>query len=202
MRYAAWAALAVVGVVAVVWLWPGPRITNYPSGGVDIIAFGDSLVAGTGASPGHTLTDDLSRSIGRPIINLGVSGDTTESALERVSQLDVYNPKVVIVLLGGNDYLRRVPREQTFENLGRIIEHIQGLGAVVLVLGVRGGLLQDNFEGEFKSLTKKYHTGYVSDVLNGLLGNKELMYDQVHPNDAGYAIIAGRVAPALSALLQ
>src|SRR4051812_13324715 len=80
-----------------------PAIANYPSGGSDVIALGDSLVAGTGATEGRDLVSDLSRDIGAPIVNLGVSGDTTADGLARLAQLDQYHPKVVIVLLGGND---------------------------------------------------------------------------------------------------
>ncbi len=108
----------------------------------------------------------------------------------------------MLLLLGGNDYLRRVPPAQTFANMGKIIADLQSRGAVVLLLGIRGGLLQDNFAAEFETLAKKYHTAYVSDVLDGLLGNQALMSDEVHPNDAGYAAIAARVAPELKRLIK
>jgi lysophospholipase L1-like esterase len=113
--------------------------TNYPSKGTDIIAFGDSLIQGVGASSNtKSLVGVLSKKIGKPIINLGVSGNTTADGLNRINELDRYKPKVVILLLGGNDYLRKVPKETTFKNLGKIIEDIQSRGAVVLLLGVRG----------------------------------------------------------------
>src|SRR3989338_1957466 len=88
-------------------------ITNYPSSGTDIIAFGDSLVVGAGATSGNDFVSLLSQKIGQRIINLGVSGDTTANGLARVSEFDQYHPKVVLVLLGGNDHLRKVPIETT-----------------------------------------------------------------------------------------
>ncbi len=196
--------LVIAAALAGAYLFsrPAPVITNYPSSGTDVIAFGDSLVTGKGAPEGEGLVDLLSRAVGQPIINLGYSGDTTSKALERIGQVDAYNPKVVIVLLGGNDYLGRVPREQTFTNLATIIETMQAKGAIVLLLGVRGGLLQDNFKNSFEALAKQYHTAFVPDVLSGLLGNEEFMYDAVHPNQAGYARIAKRVLPVLKTLLQ
>jgi acyl-CoA thioesterase I len=194
--------LVLVLAAGVFYFLRAPAITNYPSSGTDIIAFGDSLIAGSGASEGNDLVSILSKQIGQPIINLGVRGDTTADGLKRISDIDSYNPKVVILLLGGNDYLRRIPQEETFENLGKIIEHIHAEGAVVLLLGVRGGVLRDNFASQYKELSKTYGTAYVSDVLDGLLGHSEYMSDRVHPNDEGYQRIADRVAPFLKKLLR
>jgi len=177
-------------------------IANYPSAGTDIIAFGDSLVAGVGATEGNDFVSVLSRRIGQPVVNLGVSGNTSEDGLARLSELDAHNPKVVLLLLGGNDYLRKVPLEQTFVNLAKIIESLQGRGAIVILLGVRGGLLTDGFEDEFEALAEQYNTAYVPDVLDGLFAHPQYMTDQVHPNDAGYAKIADRIAPVLTPLLQ
>lgn len=193
-------ALLAVAVGLFLLLRPA-HIANYPSQGTDIIAFGDSLVFGTG-SKGGGFVSLLSQNLNTPIINLGVPGDTTADGLARLSQLDAYHPKVVLLLLGGNDYLKRVPPEQTFANLGKIIQNIESRGAIVLLLGVRGGILRDNFAGQYQALAKKYHTAHVSDVLDGLLGNQEYMYDEVHPNDLGYARIAARIEPVLKSLLQ
>lgn len=177
--------------------------SNYPSRGTDIVAFGDSLIQGVGASSvDKNLVSILSRRIGKPIINLGVSGNTTADGLNRLDQLDKYKPKVVILLLGGNDYLRKVPKETTFNNLGKIIEDIHRRGAVVLLLGVRGGLLKDNFEEDFEIISSKYNTAYVSNVLSGLILDKRYMADEIHPNDAGYEKIAERVLPELKELIK
>jgi len=70
------------------------------------------------------------------------------------------------------------------------------------LLGVRGGILRDNFKGEFAALAEKHRTAYVSDVLDGLFGNRQLMADTVHPNGAGYQVMADRVQPELEAMLQ
>ncbi|OGG57719.1 hypothetical protein A2765_06525 [Candidatus Kaiserbacteria bacterium RIFCSPHIGHO2_01_FULL_56_24] len=195
-------AAAFLGLGAYWYFLGAQEVRNYPSGGTDIIAFGDSLIAGVGASPGRDFVSLLSQKIGQPIVNLGVSGDTAAGGLARLSELDAYNPKVVIVLFGGNDYLRRVPQAQTFENLTEIVGSIQAKGAIVLLLGIRGGLLNDRFDTEFKRLRNTHDTAYVSDVLDGLLGKREYMSDEIHPNDAGYARIAERVYPVLAPLLK
>ena len=179
-----------------------PAVTNVPSDGVNIVAFGDSLVEGVGASVGNDFVSILSRQINQPIVNLGRSGDTTRDALTRIDDVLEQDPKVVLVLLGGNDYLRQIPEAETFENLERISQTIHQSGSAVLLLGVRGGILRDNFKGEFAALAKKHRTAYVSDVLEGLFGNRQLMADAVHPNDAGYQVMADRVQPELEALLE
>lgn len=179
------------------------QIKNYPSSGQDIVAFGDSLIFGQGASSDDkNLVSLLSKRIGKKIVNLGVPGNTTQDAIDRISELDKYNPKVVIVLLGGNDYLKKVPIETTFKNLEKIIKKVQDSGSVVLLLGVRGGLLTDKFDTEFEKISSKYHTAYVSDVLSGLITNMQYMSDAVHPNDLGYEKIADRVYPVLVKIIK
>ena len=199
--------LSIIGILLVVFafyfFFQQETIKNYPSKGTDIIAFGDSLVYGTGASSEKkSFVSLLSAQIDQPIINLGVPGDTTQDGINRLKELDAYHPKVVILLLGGNDYLKRIPVDTTFHNLEILIQNIQARGAVVLLLGVKGSLLGDKFESRFEDLRDTYHTAYVSNVLDGILGKSSLMSDAVHPNDAGYIKIANRVYPVLSKLIE
>ena len=106
-------------------------------------------------------------------------------------------PGVVVILLGGNDVIRRIPKKETFANLSTIIERVEQSGAAVVLLGVRGGILGDGYEKDYHALAKKYHTAYVPNILEGLIGDARYMYDGIHPNDQGYAIIANRVAEVL-----
>jgi acyl-CoA thioesterase I len=196
--------LMVVVVLVLHMIFSGKEeIRNFPSGGTDIIAFGDSLVEGYGASSiEKNFVSVLSQKIGKPIVNLGVSGNTTADGLKRIGELDEYNPKVVLLLLGGNDFLRKVPTETTFENLSKIIEAIQSRGAVVVLLGVRSGIFGGKFDEKFEELQEKYETVYVPDVLSGLLGDMRYMHDAIHPNDVGYAKIADRLYPIISSTLK
>jgi len=166
-----------------------------------VVAFGDSLVYGTGSSGGGFVSL-LEQRLGRPIENLGVPGDTTAAGLERLDEVLALHPSVVILLLGGNDYLRQVPQDTTFANLSTIIERLQADGAAVLLAGVRGGLIRDNFAARFEELAQRHGTAYVHDVLDDTLGVEGYMADQVHPNDAGYRVIADRVYPVLGAMLE
>lgn len=193
--------LAIIILVYFLFSGSSNAIKNNPSSGANIVAFGDSLVVGVGSTEGNDFVSVLSSKIGEPIINLGKNGDTTEMALARLDEVLENDPKIVLLLLGGNDYLRQVPKEETFLNLGIIIEAIQKQGAMVVLLGVRAGVFRDNNEKEFEFLSKKYSTAYVPNVLNGLIGNSNLMYDSIHPNDAGYRIIADSVFQEIKGLI-
>lgn len=200
-----WYGVGAIIVLVILFfvLSGGDSVKNYPSKGMDIVAFGDSLVQGVGASSEQTnLVSLLSKKIGKPIVNLGVSGDTTRDGLARLSQLDRYKPKIVILLLGGNDYLKKVPEDETFSNLEKIIENIQSRGSIVLLLGIRGGLLTDRFDGRFEDLAEKTDSAFVSNVLSGLLTRDEYMADSIHPNDLGYQKITDRVYPVLNKLVR
>ena len=94
-------AAAVAAVIAAWLLWPSryARVANLGSHGSSVIAFGDSLTAGYGAQPGQDYPSKLSSLIGTTVINAGVSGDTTESALARIDN-DVLSRDPRMVILG------------------------------------------------------------------------------------------------------
>lgn len=203
------AILATAGLLAAasmgVYAWhamQSAQYTNYPLRQGPVLMFGDSLVEGVGASEGRALPALIGEKLGEPVANFGVSGDTTEKALARIDAPLALHPRIALVLLGGNDYLQRVPKEQTFRNLRTIIERFQKDGSMTVLLGVRGGILKDNFSADFERLARDTGSAYVPDVLSGLLGEKKYMYNEVHPNDAGYAIIAGRILQVLGPIVR
>lgn len=178
------------------------KITNYPSEGENIIAFGDSLTYGLGATKGNNYVHILSRKLGLPIVNKGVMGDTTAQALSRIDDVLVDSPKVVIVYLGGNDVLQGVPADTTFENLSKIIQTIHREGAVVVLVGVRAGIFNDPYKERFEALAKRYQTAYVPDMMVNILGKEELLSDPIHPNDRGYEIVAEAIYKILQTVVK
>lgn len=167
-----------------------------------VIAFGDSLVQGVGATEGNDFVSLVSRAVGIPIVNEGRSGDTTSSALGRIDAVIARNPGTVILLLGGNDYLRKIPKETTFQNLKTIVDRFKKNDTRVILLGVRGGLLRDTYEKDFAAFAQREELPHVSNVLEGLIGNREYMSDEIHPNDKGYRVIAERVIPVVKNVLR
>lgn len=167
-----------------------------------MIAFGDSLVQGKGVSPNKNWVSLLSQRYNLTILNKGRNGDTTSAALARLDR-DVLtqDPRIVMVLLGGNDALRRVSHEETFGNLSEIIDRIHAAGAAVILIGVRGGLLGDPYDDMFETLARKKHTYFVPDILDGIFGNPDLLADRVHPNNQGHQRMADRISRVLEETL-
>lgn len=193
----------IVGLLFVAYLSIPSKIAikNTPSRGNVVLAFGDSLTQGVGSDTGGYVRM-LSEKIGVPIINKGISGDTTGLALARVNEARAEKPDIVIVFLGGNDALRRVPVDETFRNLKTIVQDFQSDGAVVLLVGVQGGVIGDKYRTPFANLARETETAFDPNILDGIFGNPKLMSDDgIHPNDDGYTIIANRIAQVLIPLL-
>ena len=172
-----------------------------PAQGRAWIAFGDSLTSGYGASEGNDYPSLLGKRIGIPIQNFGTPGATSQDGLAKVDDVLKANPKVVLLCFGGNDTLKNVPHQQTFQNLAQIIDQLHHAGAFVVLIGVHSASLRDKYRSEFKHLAKEKRVLYVPNILEGVLGNPGLMSDYVHPNEQGYAAIAERLEKALEPLL-
>ncbi len=162
-----------------------------------IVAFGDSLVVGYGASAEGGFVSLLAQQTGVPIVNIGKSGDTTAQAKARLAEVSETTPDITLVLLGGNDTLQRVSDKETETNLRDIITGIQNSGSRVILLGVVGGFPRDPYASIFERLADEYEVTYVPNVLSGVIGHSSLMSDGIHPNQAGYQIIADKILPVL-----
>ncbi len=202
-----WQKLAVALVaVLVVWvLWPSryERVKNLASPGSSVISFGDSLTAGYGAGAGEDYPTGLSKLIGGPVVNAGVSGDTTQSALARLDEnVLTASPRIVIVGLGGNDYLGGVALATTEANLRTIVQKIQGGKAMVVLLGFSFPSLKANYAAMYARIAKEEGCLLVPGVLEGILTDRSLKSDEIHPNARGYALMAERIAPPVAKMIE
>ena len=185
---------------------PYANLTNFSSGrGANLICFGDSLTAGEGAQPGTAYPDLLSGNVKFPVINAGVSGDTTRSALARLDR-DVIdkNPRVVIIELGANDYLQSAGAAQTedaaFDNLKQMVIDIQSAGALVVIADV---FITADWSVRYKQLAKAYGCLYIPDALAGVMNDPAMMSDDgLHPNSFGYAKMAANIMNVLQPMLK
>ena len=188
-------ALAVLGLAAC-----GGNVPELPklqSGDV-VLAFGDSLTFGAGASEAESYPAVLSGLIGRPVIRSGVPGEVTAQGLERLPQaLDEHQPKLVILCLGGNDLLQKVGEQQIEANLRSMIGLIRARGIALMLVGVpKPGLFTDppKFYGE---LAKEFALPYEGVVVKDVLYSNELKSDPIHPNAKGYRKMAEAIARLL-----
>jgi len=179
------------------------NIRNLRSSGEAIICFGDSLTEGVGADSGEDYPSALSRQLGFPVVNAGHRGDTTAQALERVADGVLgKNPRLVIILLGGNDFLRQLPRAESRKNLAEIVRRIQQSGAMVAIAGIRLGLFTDEFAAIYHDIAKEFGALYIPEVTDGIFRNTKLTSDPIHPNGAGYRLMAERIAAKIRPLLR
>ncbi len=198
------AAVAVLAM-AVAWLLLPSKydVANLDSRGSSIVAFGDSLTAGVGAGSDDDYPSQLAAAIGAPVVNAGVSGDTSAGALARIDR-DVlaHDPRIVVVGIGGNDYLQSVPIAQTEENIREIARRLRDAGAMVVLLGFRFPSLNVNYGAMYERVAEEERCLLVPDVLDGILSDPALRSDAIHPNAKGYAILAERVADPLRELIE
>lgn len=162
-----------------------------------IVCFGDSLTHGTGAKKGMDYPSQLSGLIGREIINAGVPGDTTATALSRIDDILEENPGIVLLTLGGNDLKNRVNKNTTFKNLEIIINKLQDNGALVVLGGIDIPVWGRGFGDAYQELAEKTGSVLVPDILNGIFGKRRLMCDSIHPNSEGYTIMANHFYKAV-----
>jgi len=176
-----------------------------PAGSI-VLALGDSLTFGTGATPETSYPTVLAGLSGWQIVNAGVPGDTSAQALARLPVLlQEHKPALVLVSIGGNDLLRRLPDADTRANLQRICELALAEGAQVLVLAVPRPSVAAAFTG---SLSDHPMYAEVSAALKvplhasgwaSVLADAALRADAIHANAGGYAQMARGVYDAARA---
>lgn len=175
-----------------------PPLNPLPSDGV-ILAFGDSLTEGVGAAEGESYPAVLSEMIGYQVINAGISGEETDAGLARLPDLlATWEPDLVILGHGGNDFLRKRSTERAKANLARMIELAREQGASVVLLGIpRPGLLLHTHP-LYEELASERTIPLEAHALADILADKHLKADRIHPNAQGYR----RLAEAVQRLLQ
>ena len=159
-----------------------------------IVAFGDSLTHGTGAASDAAYPAVLSSLTGRTVINAGVPGDTTNSALERLpAVLAEHKPRLVLLCLGGNDMLRKYPAASTENNLRLLVQTIRASGADVMLIGVPEPRLFGGTPDFYARLAEEMQLPLEADIFNEVLKDNRLKADPIHANAAGYRVVAERL---------
>lgn len=180
-----------------------PEIRNLETKGTNIICFGDSLTFGYGAGLGEDYPSALRKMVKFPVINAGVDGDTTFAALKRLEN-DVLakNPRLVIIEFCGNDFLKKICKEDTIKNLRIVIDRIQDKGAMVALVDISAGMFFMEYRKAFKSLAVEKKVIFIPVVLNRIITNPAMKSDFFHPNARGYQVIAKRIYKAISAYIK
>ncbi len=160
-----------------------------------ILAFGDSLTYGTGVSLGEDYPSILSTLSSQQVINAGIPGEISRNGLERLpGLLDEYQPELLILIHGGNDILRKIPRQQTADNLTQMIQLAKQRDIKVVMLGVpEFGLLFLSSAEIYQQIAETQNIPIDLETLPEILSNNKLKSDTIHPNDQGYKIMAENI---------
>jgi acyl-CoA thioesterase-1 len=165
-----------------------------------LLCLGDSLTFGYGAATGAGYPQQLELLTGHVTQNAGVNGDTAEGALARLPALLQENtPGLILVSIGGNDFLRNMPLERTHAALKSLVQ-AAGAGAQValiaqpkpVVLAAATGSLKDH--EVYAEVAKETGTALFADGWSYVLSRSELRSDQIHANAEGYKVFAERLA--------
>ncbi|MBW8369897.1 MAG: arylesterase [Thiobacillus sp.] len=163
-----------------------------------IVAFGDSLTHGTGASSDTAYPAVLASLTGRTVINAGVPGDTTSSGLQRLpAVLAEHQPRLVLLCLGGNDMLGKQSEAATENNLRLLVQTIRASGAEVMLIAVPEPKLFGGAPDFYSRVAEEMRLPLEDDVFNEVLKDNRLKADPIHANAAGYRVVAERLAEFL-----
>ena len=163
-----------------------------------VLAFGDSLTYGTGATEEESYPAQLERLIGRRVVRAGVPGEVTAQALERLPRaLDEHSPRLVLLCIGGNDFLRRLGTSQAEANVRAMVKLARERGVDVVLIGTPepGPTLAP--PAFFAAIAADFRLPYEDAAMAQVLRDNALKSDPIHPNARGYRVIAERLAERL-----
>jgi acyl-CoA thioesterase-1 len=179
-----------------------------------ILVLGDSLSAGYGLDLGDTWAALLQARLneegyGYRVVNASISGDTSGNGLRRLPRaLDIHQPEIVVIELGGNDGLRGISVEIMQANLATMIQQVQMQGAQILLAGILippnyGDEYTAQFAAVYPALAEQYGTALIPFFMEGVaLDGNMMMADGLHPNKLAQPFLLDNVWVLLKPLLQ
>ena len=174
--------------------------------GSTVLALGVSLTFGTGASAETSYPTVLAGLTGWNVVNAGVSGDTSAQALARLpALLAEHHPKLVIVSIGGNDFLRKLPESDTRTHVHAICKQSLAAGAQVLLVAVpratvAAALGQMTDHALYAEVSEDLKIPLQREAWGEVLAQPDLRADAVHANARGYAQFARSVQGTAAAV--
>jgi acyl-CoA thioesterase I len=156
-----------------------------------ILAFGDSLTAGTGAGDTESYPAVLALLTGRKVVNAGVPGELSAGGVQRLSELlERERPALLILCHGGNDLLAHQNHQLIADNLRAMLRIAGERGVPVLLVAVPSPDLMLKPPPLYEELSREFHIPVERKALSHILGKGGLKSDYIHPNAAGYRLLA------------
>lgn len=180
---------------------------------INLVGFGDSLMAGYQLPPGDGFPEKLqaamkAKGIDVSITNAGVSGDTTTSGLARIDWSIPDGTDGVILELGANDALRGIAPEQSEKNLDQMISRLKERGIAVLLAGMMappnmGADYAEGFNPIYQKLAEKHGVELYAFFLDGVVLDAGLKLDDgMHPNARGVDVMVQRMEPVVTKFVE
>lgn len=179
-----------------------------------ILVLGDSLSSGYGIESNKSWVSLLQARINQQnitaeVVNASISGETTTGGANKVQRaLNLHQPDIILIALGGNDGLRGLQLNEMHDNLEKMIKAAKQSKADVVLVGMKippnyGIQYTKKFHETYQNLSEQYQTHLVPFLLEGVGGNPALMQeDGLHPNATAQPTILETVWLALSPLLN
>jgi acyl-CoA thioesterase I len=177
----------------------GKKLARLPAGAV-VLAFGDSLTFGTGATESESYPAQLERLIGRRVVRAGIPGETTAQALARArlpDALEEHAPRMLLLCIGGNDFLQRLGHPQAAANVREMVKIARGRGIEVLLIATPEPGLRVVPPAFYSDIAREHGLLFEDAVIGEVLTSAGFKSDTVHPNARGYRVIAERLAERL-----
>jgi lysophospholipase L1-like esterase len=165
-----------------------------------ILAFGDSLTYGTGADhQTESYPAVLAGLIGRTVVNAGVPGEVSSEGLNRLGKMmEEHQPDLVLLCHGGNDLIRKLDETALRQNLAQMVTQIREYGAEVVVLSVPKPGVFLKPAPLYLQLATEFQLPIANEIIADVESKTSLKSDAIHPNAAGYKLIAEQVYQLLS----
>ncbi|MEO1745619.1 MAG: arylesterase [Pseudomonadota bacterium] len=180
---------------------------------VNIVGFGDSLMAGYQLPPQDAFPNKLEAALKErgydvAVQNAGVSGDTTSGGLARLDWSIPDETDIVILELGGNDALRGIAPAITRKNLDDMVTQLKARDIAVILAGIlappnMGDDYASAFNPIFEELAEKHDVPLYPFFLDGAITvDGKMLADGIHPNGAGTTVMVEGFLPLITDVLD
>lgn len=184
-----------------------------------MLIVGDSLSASYQINPKtswtHLLQDKFDENLMNvKIINISKSGDTTGDALNKSEEHLAANADIVLLNIGANDALKKIPINKTKDNLVEMIEYFNHSPKKpkIMLVNIKPPAMISLAAPHIKAYTEiipefsnTYKVPYIEDFFAGLntsfTSNKHFLGDKIHPNETAQPIIVDTVYKAVKPLI-
>jgi acyl-CoA thioesterase-1 len=177
-----------------------------------LVIIGDSITEGYGIPHSQAYPSVLQKLMEKNkknwrVLNSGISGSTSASAVERVKWHLRQKPNMILLALGASDGLQGQNIKKMENNLTAAIQACKKTSVKIVLAGFK---LPPNYDvnyakafaAVFPRIAAKENVPFIPSLLAGVTGVESLnQSDGIHPNEKGHALVAETVYKGIEKLL-